>query len=757
MEALSNSRPALARRSRRFDQAVSLVLFAALVGISGPSFAQAPKAGLREKLEVRHQFSLRDTNFVQAMFALGKLWGVDIVCTNDLKDETINCEFDEATLSEILDSILIPRGYAYRAVGKSIVILKADLVGEMRPNHESAFIPIDHANIEEVKETASLFLSAHGQLKVLANSKLVVVVDTPQRIETIRKKIELLEESSRRVTDSVPSRPRLSDSPSQGRESTPLPSGAASERSPVAEPSVAIFHLEHVKVENIAPSIAPLLSSVGRVSVVTKENRLIVLDVEDRLALIRETVERIDVPRNQVRITTLIYDASLQDMKRFGINWNMKAKGRSLDAQSVAKDSVGLVTTTAANPAATATNGALTFTTFGSNLDLTAVVNALSQSKQSRLLADPQVTVYDQEEANIAIVTEVPFQQLTQGGLGGAIGTTAFREAGVSLKVTPQIGSADDTITMVVNPKFSVLTGFTPNTNAPILDRRETSTTVRVRNHETLVIGGLRKRDTSKTGNGIPYLKDIRVIGELFKYKEVDARESELIVFITPEILEDYHAERPRQQIIQDCSEASLESVPFPRTPDLPCQPEEWRHRCGLGCKCKHCVAAGGVGNGAPRSLDEMDYEDSAQPWREGVDRPEATSCEPHRSESRKETRGTSSRLDRKPEAPYERLPTSSGALESASQEVEMLPKPGSELPVESPSDHGESETAPEAPPVRSSRRVTLRPAKIDSSGTLDDKAAGTTSRNKPSPRRWLSPFGGVKKSSAAANSNQTR
>ena len=158
----------------------------------------------------------------------------------------------------------------------------------------------------------------------------------------------------------------------------------------------------------------------------------------------------------------------------------------------------------------------------------------------------------------------MPFQQLTQTGLGGAIGTTEFREAGVSLEVTPHI-APDGTVTMLVHPEFSVLSGFTPDSNAPIIDTREATTTVRVRDRETLVLGGLRQRSKVRGGSSLPLLGDVPLAGRLFRRTTFEVRESELLVFLTPEIVGTGYA--------GDCREAGIASNRPPhRRP-----PRRWR------------------------------------------------------------------------------------------------------------------------------------------------------------------------------------
>ena len=143
---------------------------------------------------------------------------------------------------------------------------------------------------------------------------------------------------------------------------------------------------------------------------------------------------------------------------------------------------------------------------------------------------------------------------------------------------------------MLVNPRFSLLTGFTPGTNQPIIDRRETNTTVRIRNRETLVIGGLRQKNSINARTGVPFLMDLHwPIGELFKQKDVTGKDSELVVFITPELLDLNHLGLCREHDIFNASMQTLDQIEAPAMPLPPCDLENWKLRCG----CKHCTKGG--------------------------------------------------------------------------------------------------------------------------------------------------------------------
>jgi type II secretory pathway component GspD/PulD (secretin) len=262
-----------------------------------------------------------------------------------------------------------------------------------------------------------------------------------------------------------------------------------------------------------------------------------------------------------VHITALIYDVSLEDMRRLGVNWHHTVRG-DIGPNGTAEQLFSGASVLQSVPTAGAVNGAMTFASLSRHFDLTAVVQALDEAQNSRLLANPNVTVVENEPATIAIVTEIPYQQLVQTQQGGNIGTTAFREAGVKLEVNPVVAE-DATIQMMITPSFSRLTGFTPGDQPqPIIDRREAKTTVRVANGQTFVIGGLRQRQDISEMNGIPYLKSLHKIGALFRSNHDTVRESELLVFIRPEIVTSIECPLPREQAAQMHAQGWLDAIP---------------------------------------------------------------------------------------------------------------------------------------------------------------------------------------------------
>jgi hypothetical protein len=126
--------------------------------------------------------------------------------------------------------------------------------------------------------------------------------------------------------------------------------------------------------------------------------------------------------------------------------------------------------------------------------------------------------------------------------------------------VTPKIAS-DCTISMDVQPAFSRFVG-TDDNGQPIIDTREAKTTLRVANKQTIVIGGLRQRDDIGDFSGIPYLKDLKYVGRLFRSRSITVRESELVVFISPEIIDCADEPNERQRVAEDTVRCRLDNIP---------------------------------------------------------------------------------------------------------------------------------------------------------------------------------------------------
>ena len=541
-----------ARRSQTGCWAV-LVLWLSTCCSTPVAHAQSPSTPLRAPqperlhstpvplavaLETRGDLTLQSATIEKALITIGASWGVNIVVGKDVQGN-VSCLYKQAPLREVLDAILLANGYSYRAVGESLVVQRAQDVGSANPLFESAAIAITHSDMKEILEGAQLLLSKDGKIQALESAKSILVVDYVDRVASVRAFVAQMDAAASKETGGIPaeSYQRL---------------------------QVSYFHTQYVPVDSVKAALTAVLSPVGRVATMPAENRLVVVDYASNIAMIRRVLDKLDQPRPQVRITALIYDISLQDIEQLGLNWNSSGKGSNLDANGDSQQSLTFDTTTLIPFATGTAGGTATLHSLSKHFDINTVALLLQNANDARLLASPNVTVMDNEIANMDSVREIPYQQFTASPQGAAAGvaTTAFKEVGIKLNVTPTV-AADGTIQLLINQEFSRVAGFSGSGDVPIIDTRRAETSVRVANRKTLVIGGLRQRSDTGDFNGIPYLKDVKFIGPLFRSRHTTVRESELLVFLMPEIVGYQQDPSQRESLALETINCRLDQVPM--------------------------------------------------------------------------------------------------------------------------------------------------------------------------------------------------
>jgi len=509
----------------------------ATMSLTAPRARSAEHRGpdeLQAILDRRGDLMLRKTDLTDALFTIGQEWGVSLVMGQRVEGE-VHCDFRNAPLRDVLNAILLSNGYGYQVQGQSLVILSLEELGDVNPLFETATISVRHADPTALAAAVQVLNSPRGKVQAIPAAGSLLVIDFADRVARIEQLVRLLDANAQGV------------------------GGAPQQAADLLQ--VTYLDPQFVSPPMLKDAITAVLSAEGKVAVLEKDKRVVVSDYPYNLRLAREVLQRIDFPRPQLRITAYIYDVSLEDMETLGINWSHGLEDR-FNADGDARSFWAIESLTRVPFDASATGAAMTFVNMSRHFDLNTAIVALSNAKDSRLLADPNIVVMENEPAMISIISEIPFQQLTQTAQGGNIGTTAFREAGVKLEVTPRI-DGDGMIQLDVTPEFSRLTGFTPEDNQPIIDRRIAQTTVRVANGHTLVIGGLRTRSDLGDFDGIPFLKDLPGVGVLFRGRETTVRESELVVFLRPEIVTPVQPHHLREQAAIGTSRQFLGQIPI--------------------------------------------------------------------------------------------------------------------------------------------------------------------------------------------------
>lgn len=529
-------------------------------------------------LNRRGNVIFRDTALAEVIYTLSQQWNINIVAGAEVSG-TVSGTFRDAPLREILDSLLSVNGYGYRQNGNSLLVLKQEQIGPNNPNFraETMLLPrnLSGEAMSEVMGALRVFSTqAGGQLQAVPSTNTLMVYDTPEKIAQMRSMLQSLTGSQQVPGVNAPGITANMGGPNNLHA---MPSRN--------EDEIMTLRPQFVSVAEIAKGVEMAVGSQATYVTLDGEEALMVSGHPDALRRASYVLTQLDQPRPQVRITAYIYDVSLGETERLGFDWSNQFMSQTIDANGIPSRQIrsdgGLLTRTtpasviggpavlgtstataaggAASTASSASGSQWVFRTLSSHFELNTVLQALDETKGAKLLADPHVTVQDRQTASIHIVTKIPIQQLTQTQQGGSIGTTTFEEAGIKLEVIPRI-SADGTIQMKVSPEFSVLSGF--NNGNPIIDARRATTNVRIANQHTLVIGGLRQKTAVETVRGIPGLMNLKFVGRLFSTHNTEMRESELIVFLQPEIVDDTTTGLPREQIALDNQRIQLSRIP---------------------------------------------------------------------------------------------------------------------------------------------------------------------------------------------------
>ncbi len=323
---------------------------------------------------------------------------------------------------------------------------------------------------------------------------------------------------------------------------------------PLLPLKVRIIPVNFARAGDMAGRIKDVLTERGSVSTDERTNVLIVKDVQEALVRAEGLVRNLDTEIPQVLIESRIVEASSNFNKALGVQWG----GNAAFAQTLgnptglafpnnAAASGGIPGGTSAGTASTpnfavslpapvgeGSGGAigLILGSAGGAFNLNLRLSALENSGVVKTISAPKISTIDNKEATIGQGISIPFSQTSASGVN-----TTFIEAKLELKVTPHV-SADGSILLKIratnnapNPQLTGANG------QPSISKREAETEVLVRDGETTVIGGIYTRQTANRRSEVPFLGKIPLLGALFRATSESDDHTELLIFITPRIL----------------------------------------------------------------------------------------------------------------------------------------------------------------------------------------------------------------------------
>ena len=339
-----------------------------------------------------------------------------------------------------------------------------------------------------------------------------------------------------------------------------------------------LVRINYARASSLVPSVASILSKRGQVVADSTSNSLVITEVSSRIDDVVEFVKGLHLRTPQVSIQAKIIFVDRTDVEELGVKYDLGTTNQFFNqliqrpdprtAQPIDTDLDGVpdalvptenfdknenIVALGGNSLSALGNASqevinpalqLIFSTAIGNFDLTTFVQALQRVELADIQAEPTITTLDNRSAQILVGDRVPIRVIDASAAGGAAANTnvpratvSFEQTGINLKVTPHV-TANRQILMEVHAErsnvrpASVDIGFTFQT-------QQADNQLLVNDGETAVIGGLTVTEVTVTKSGIPFLVDLPILGKLFGFTSQTENRRDLLILITPHIIDD--------------------------------------------------------------------------------------------------------------------------------------------------------------------------------------------------------------------------
>jgi type IV pilus assembly protein PilQ len=298
------------------------------------------------------------------------------------------------------------------------------------------------------------------------------------------------------------------------------------------------FSLNYADIVAISNQFKPLKTERGVITQDLRTNKVIVKDIPQALDDMRKLVQQLDIPEKQVMIEARIVEATSTFSQSIGINWGLhyqNGQASFLGINQLDTNFGGSVATTPTTSGVGTASGMATGISFGSltsNIQLDMRLNAAASVGLVKIISAPKVATLNNKTAKISSGQQIPYQNSSANT--GPV--TQFIEAALALEVTPHV-NANGTISLKIDAKNDSPGAVPVGATAPAINKKEAVTEMLLQDGETTVIGGIYVDNNTDEEDGVPFLMDIPFIGKFFKDNTKTDTKTELLIFITPRIL----------------------------------------------------------------------------------------------------------------------------------------------------------------------------------------------------------------------------
>ena len=427
----------------------------------------------------RLSIDARDTDLGDVIRLLAMQSGTNLVPDGSIKPLRVTLRLQDVSFDEALATISQAYGLQAHRDGRIIIVGDAAVMNRRYPDDglstgtKTAVFPLGHAQPDELKSALVDALPAGTVVVCDKRTGSIIVSANATTIERARRLIAAL------------------DAPSYGH-------GGST--------SLHVFHLRNVKASD---AVKALKGSVPDSALVAedRQNVVIVTGNQELQTSAGALLSSIDSPGKQVMFEVRVADLAPQiDSSNVGITVGGQGYGSGALAQ-------------------------IPYLLTRSSLVINAQLNALVQNGRASILAQPRIATLNNKEATLLVGETYPVVTIN---LQTGYPTVTNVDIGVKLRLTPTIGD-DGSITAELHPEYSQIMGF--NNAYPIVANRKVDSTLRVRDGETIVLGGLFSDIDSDTVTKLPFLGDIPVLGSVFRNRQRSHTHDEVVFYITPHIL----------------------------------------------------------------------------------------------------------------------------------------------------------------------------------------------------------------------------
>jgi type IV pilus secretin PilQ/predicted competence protein len=422
------------------------------------------------------------------------------------------------------------------AAGRTTITSAPAIPESQGPRYTGEKISLDFQNadindiLRLIAEVSGLNIIAGGDVQGSVTTRMI---DVPwdQALEVILKINGLAQEREGNIIRVAPAERFMKE-----REASLQARQAENQ----AEPTITqVVPVNYANVAELRNNLDKLKSDRGTIDIDPRTNTMIITDIKKNLDDILSLVDTLDRQTPQVMIEARIVEASRNFTHDLGIRFggqyrtitdrtfpNRIAIGGAASDTAPGNFLVDLPAAVGAG-----SGGAIGFALAGASSILNVELSALERSGQGKTISNPRIATLDNTEAQIQSGVRIPFVTTSAEGT-----KTELVDASLVLKVTPHV-TPDGFINLKINVTNNQPNPQLTSGGQPSISTREANTAMLVRDGDTVVIGGLYRREFSSTRDGVPGLSDVPVLGWLFRRTQEQDRNEELLIFITPHII----------------------------------------------------------------------------------------------------------------------------------------------------------------------------------------------------------------------------